>query len=124
MDSKLSYYLKTDNNTFINEQNIVWVRQMKDCLRVATMETGSLFNTYNICKLNSPYSYDKLYDKIKHIGANATIQGVTVATYPSGTVDESPLPRLPEESQQQPPPQWKHWQQPCDSTGRVETVSW
>ena len=60
MDSKLSY-LKTDNNTFINEQNIVWVRQMKDCLRV-----GTTFNTYDICKLNSPYSYDKLYDKIKH----------------------------------------------------------
>ena len=36
MESKLSY-LKTDNNTFINEQNIVWVRQMKDCLRVGTM---------------------------------------------------------------------------------------
>ena len=71
MDSKISY-LKTDNNTFINEQNIVWVRQMKDCLRVGTMETGAFFNTYNICKLNSPYSYDKLYDKIKHNENNKT----------------------------------------------------
>ena len=65
MDSKSSY-IKTDNNTFINEQNIVWIKQMNDCLRVGTMETGSICNTYKICKLNSPHSYDKLYDKIKH----------------------------------------------------------
>ena len=38
MDSKLSY-IKTDNNTFINEQNIVWVRQMKDCLHLCTFKT-------------------------------------------------------------------------------------
>ena len=31
MDSKSSY-IKTDNNTFINEQNIAWVKQMNDCL--------------------------------------------------------------------------------------------
>ena len=65
MDSKSSY-IKTDNNTFVNEQNIVWVKQMDDCLRVATVETGSILNIYRICKLNSPNSYDKLYDKIKH----------------------------------------------------------
>jgi hypothetical protein len=64
MDSK-SWYIKTDNNTFINEQNIVWVEQMNECLKVATMQTGALCNTYKICKFNSPHSYDKLYDKIK-----------------------------------------------------------
>lgn len=66
MDSKSSY-IKTDNNIFINEQNIVWVEQMNECLKVATMETGALCNKYKICKLNSPYSYNKLYDKITHI---------------------------------------------------------
>lgn len=65
MDSKSSY-IKTDNNTFINEQNIVWVEQMNDCLRVGTTQTGSICNTYKICKSNNLYSYNKLYDKIKH----------------------------------------------------------
>ena len=64
MDSKSSY-IKTDNNTFINEQNIVWVKQMNDCLKIATVETDYLWNTYKICKLNNPHSYNKLYDKIK-----------------------------------------------------------
>ena len=66
MDSKSSY-IKTDNNTFINEQNIVWVKQMNDCLKVATMETSALCNTYKICKLNNPHSYDKLNDKLKNL---------------------------------------------------------
>jgi hypothetical protein len=64
MDSKSSY-IKTDNNTFINEKNIVWVEQMNDCLRIGTIKTGSLINTYQICKSNSPDSYNKLYDKMK-----------------------------------------------------------
>lgn len=64
MDSKSSY-IKTDSNTFINEKNIVWVEQMNNCLRVGTIKTGSLINTYTICKSNSIDSYNKLYDKIK-----------------------------------------------------------
>ena len=64
MDKKPSY-IKTDNNIFINEQNIVWVKQMNDCLRVGTMETDSFFNTYKVCKLNNVDSYNKLYYKIK-----------------------------------------------------------
>lgn len=64
MDKKSSY-IKTDNNIFINEQNIVWIKQMNDCLRVGTMDTGSFINTYKICKLNNLNSYNKLYDKIK-----------------------------------------------------------
>lgn len=64
MESKSSY-IKTDDNTFINEQNIVWMKQMNDCLRVATVETGSLWNTYKVCKLNNLDNYNKLYYKIK-----------------------------------------------------------
>lgn len=69
MDSEISY-IKTDDNIFINEQNIVWMKQMNDCLRVATVETSALWNVHKICKFNSPHSYDKLYDKIKHIENN------------------------------------------------------
>lgn len=65
MDSKSSY-IKTDNGIYINEQNIVWVRQKNDCLRFATIETDAFYNTYNICKLNNPYNYNKLYNKITH----------------------------------------------------------
>jgi len=64
MDDKSSY-IKTDNNTFINQQNIVWIKQMNDCLRVGTIETDYWFNTYKICKLNNPHSYNILYNKIK-----------------------------------------------------------
>lgn len=64
MESKSSY-IKTDNNTFINEQNIVWVEQMNDCLRVGTVQTGAICNSYKICKSITPHSYNKLYDKIK-----------------------------------------------------------
>lgn len=66
MESKSSY-IKTDNNTFLNEQNIVWIEQMNECLKVATIQTGALCNTYKICKFNSPHSYNKLSDKIKHV---------------------------------------------------------
>ena len=69
METNFSY-IKTDNNTFINEQNIVWVEQMDDCLRVGTVQTGALLNSYKICKINSPDSYNKLYDKIKQNGNN------------------------------------------------------
>jgi len=63
MDDKSSY-IKTDDNTFINQQNVVWIKQMRDCLRVGTTETGSFCNTYTICKLNSQHSYNILYNKI------------------------------------------------------------
>lgn len=39
---------------------------MNDCLRLGTIQTGYLCNTYKICKSNNPHSYNKLYDKIKH----------------------------------------------------------
>jgi hypothetical protein len=67
MEDKSSY-IKTDNNTIINENNIVWIRQTKNnCLYIGTVDTSSFFNTYFICKQNSQQSYSKLYDKIKHI---------------------------------------------------------
>lgn len=64
MDKKSSY-IKTDEDIFINEQSIVWVKKINDCLAVGTPVTGSFFNTYKICKLNNLDSYNRLYDKIK-----------------------------------------------------------
>jgi hypothetical protein len=57
MDCKSSY-IKTDNNTFINEQNIVWVKQMNDCLTVATMETDALFTPFLIQNAHFVGSYE------------------------------------------------------------------
>jgi len=62
-----SSYIQTDNEKFINEQSIVWVKKMEDCLRVGTMQTDSLLNVYKICKSNNPHSYNKLNDKLKNL---------------------------------------------------------
>ena len=58
-------YLKTDDNKIINERQIRWVKKMGDCLEVCTRSVGCspdtyAGNTHKICKLNSPYSYNKL----------------------------------------------------------------
>jgi|694.fasta_scaffold36095_3 hypothetical protein len=66
MDNKSSY-IKTDNGKFINEKFIIWVKKMDDCLNVGTVETSAVFNTYKICKLNNPHSYNKINDKIKDL---------------------------------------------------------
>ncbi len=67
MDDKTSY-IKTDDNTYINQQNIIWVRHMNDCLKVGTARTIHCYNdSHEICKLKNPTSYNILYDKIKDI---------------------------------------------------------
>ena len=55
-------YLKTDDNTIINEKCITWVKKMNECLEVCTKSDGCRIykNTHKICKLNSLYSYEKL----------------------------------------------------------------
>lgn len=58
-------FVKTDDNTFVNEQHIVWMRQMNECLKIGTVQTGALCNTYKICNSTSPHSYNKLHSKMK-----------------------------------------------------------
>lgn len=57
-------YIKADNNRIINETCIIWVKKVNDCLEVCTKSTGcnvfSYIDTHKICKLNNPYSYNKL----------------------------------------------------------------
>lgn len=55
-------YIKTDNNTLINESWIRWVKKYNECLEVCTKihgcDTGK--DTHKICKDNSKDSYNKL----------------------------------------------------------------
>jgi hypothetical protein len=58
-------YIKTDNNTVINEKTIRWIHKMGECLEVCSKQTGCSLDkrsrdTHRICKLNSPDSYNKL----------------------------------------------------------------
>lgn len=58
-------YIKTDNNTVINEKIIRWIHKMGDCLEVCTKQNGCTLDkkrgdTHRICKLYSPDSYNKL----------------------------------------------------------------
>ena len=58
-------YIKTDNNTVINEKTIRWIHKMGDCLEVCSKQNGCSLDkrsgdTHKICKLNSPDSYNKL----------------------------------------------------------------
>ena len=63
MENNKLIYLKTDDNTIINEKYIRWVKKMSDCLEVCTKRNGCNINnggTHKICKLNNPASYSKL----------------------------------------------------------------
>ncbi len=57
-------YIRTDNNTIINETCIRWVQKMNECLYVCTKTNGchgkSYGDTHKICKINSLDSYNKL----------------------------------------------------------------
>lgn len=54
-------YLKTDNNTIINEKSITWVQKMDECLKLCTKSTGcTLEDTHTICKINNLDSYNRI----------------------------------------------------------------
>ena len=58
-------YIKTDNNTIINEKSIKWIKKMNkkmdDCLAVCTKSNGCYMKeTHLICKINNVDSYNKL----------------------------------------------------------------
>ncbi len=60
MGSKQSY-IKSDNNTLINEKCIIWVKNWGECLEVCTNDDDRLYqNTHKICKSNNLDSYNKL----------------------------------------------------------------
>lgn len=56
-------YIKTDNNTIINEKCIIWVKKMNECLHVCSKSTGCFYDkedTHKICKINNLDNYNKL----------------------------------------------------------------
>lgn len=61
-----SSYIKTDENIYINEKCIIWVKKMDDCLKICTKRKGCTFlDTFTICKSTNPENYDKLNNLIK-----------------------------------------------------------
>lgn len=66
MDNK-NLYIKTDNNKYINQKSIIWVKKMNDCLEVCikSRSCNVLQPPYKICKSISPNSYDKLNELIE-----------------------------------------------------------
>ena len=60
--SKVSY-IKTDDNTIINEACIRWVMKMNECLDICAKSTACArgVDTHRVCKTNSPDSYAKLH---------------------------------------------------------------
>jgi hypothetical protein len=57
-----NHFLKTDDNTIINEKCIRWVKKMNECLEVCVKSNGCNFltGTHRICKANSPKEYEYL----------------------------------------------------------------
>ena len=61
MDNYKQTYIKTDNNTILNENCIKWVRKMGDCMDICMKGNGCYIgDTHRICKINTPNSYNKL----------------------------------------------------------------
>ena len=63
MENNKTIFLKTDNNTIINEQAIIWVKKMYDCLEVCTKPSGCRLrggDTHTICSFNNYDNYNRL----------------------------------------------------------------
>ena len=66
-------YIQTDHSMILNEACIRWVRKLGDCLEVCTKIDGcNSTNTHQVCKLNSPDSYNKLNSHFTHNPSNMT----------------------------------------------------
>jgi hypothetical protein len=60
-------FIPTDNNTFINEQCIKWVKKLDECLYICTKSTGcNDYTTHKICKLTMPNSYNMINKQFKY----------------------------------------------------------
>jgi hypothetical protein len=60
-----TFYLKTDNNLFINANCIRWVKEMDACLEVCIKISGcGSKDTHKICKVANPHSYNKLKENL------------------------------------------------------------
>lgn len=58
-------FVKTDDDIFLNQRQILWVKAMNDCLEVCMKSDGCTIdkwskNTHSICKKVNPDNYNKL----------------------------------------------------------------
>lgn len=63
MENNQPLYIKTDDNTIINENCIRWVKKINNCLEICTKSTGCNVqnkDTHQICKLYNLDGYNKL----------------------------------------------------------------
>jgi hypothetical protein len=68
MENNKALFIKTDDNKIINEKYIRWIKKINECLEVCTKSNGCYGfreDTHKICKLNSPFSYNKLNENFK-----------------------------------------------------------
>jgi hypothetical protein len=58
---EVNSYIKTDDNIIINEKCIKWVKKIDECLLISIKSSPrNNNNTHSICKIYTPYSYNKL----------------------------------------------------------------
>lgn len=62
-------YIQVNDELYLNEQNIVSIKKINDCLIITTVPTDhySFFNTYNICKAKNSNYYNELNYKLKTV---------------------------------------------------------
>lgn len=61
-------YIKTDNNTIVNEKAIRWIKKTHECMEICSKFNGCFSHdilngtseTFRVCKNISPESYEKL----------------------------------------------------------------
>jgi len=59
-------YIKTDDNTVINEKYIRWIKKYDECLSICTKIDGCRnTDTHHICKIYNFDSYTKLNKHFK-----------------------------------------------------------
>jgi hypothetical protein len=57
-------YIKTDDNTLINQKYIRWIHKINECMEICIKSDGCIKNDsatlHKICKISSPINYEKL----------------------------------------------------------------
>ena len=54
-------FIQIDDGRMVNEDRILWVRQMEECMRVCAKPHGcALLEAYSVCKNKRPESYERL----------------------------------------------------------------
>jgi hypothetical protein len=56
-----SKYIAVDDGRLLNEDHIIWIRKVEECMRLCAKPVGcSPLETHSVCKAVQPRSYDRL----------------------------------------------------------------